>query len=44
MPPFAMPRKPVTSDAKFTNELVTAPAVALRIPVSEPIKSEPKYP
>jgi hypothetical protein len=38
VPPCAIPNTPVTSDARFTSALVTTPAVALRIPVSEPIE------
>jgi hypothetical protein len=42
VPPFAIPRVPVTSVARFTSALVTAPVVALRIPEREPIERFPR--
>ena len=38
VPPLATERTPVTSLARFTNAVVTAPAVAFKIPESEPIE------
>ena len=38
VPPFPMERIPVMSEARFTRAVVTAPVVALRKPVSEPME------
>jgi len=38
VPPFTIERTPVTSEARLTNVVVMAPAVALRNPLSEPKK------
>ncbi len=38
VPPFATERTPVTSEARFTSAVVTAPAVAFKNPESEPIE------
>lgn len=42
VPPFAIPKVPVMSLARFTSEVETAPAVAFRNPESEPMLREPK--
>ncbi len=38
VPPLVIPSTPVTSDARFTNPVVTAPAVARKTPVREPME------
>ncbi len=44
MPPFEIPRIPVTSLARFTSPVVTAPPAARNTPLKFPIESEPKKP